>query len=485
MIPVDAAKASGPIVSAEATLHGVPQRSEPVTPSADAKPIDTTPLCDGRFVPFARLGSGSQAETLEGVDRLSGQLVAIKRFDVHGAASWKDVDLAEREARVLSSLRHPGLAKYIHHFEQSGSLYLVMERLEGEDLARCLTRGKRFTQEELLELLEALADVLTYLHGQTPPIVHRDIKPSNLIKRADGRYALIDFGSVRDGLCQGGSTVVGTFGYMAPEQFQGRALPASDLFGVGATLLTLMTGATPDKLPHRGLEINVRASLPRTTPEPWLQLLEHLLIADPDHRATALEPLLVPLRMASSTRAASQHPSDPHGASSSRSWDTCQSGPMPETLSQPMRAERVFATGTGVPFILIVILHIVRIAVFLTMQVALPILLGVLSMFFGRALRQAAAEVSSAGRSTDQQLSQLLAQLSHRPFVMSHRRGAEPSQRWDVPNETARPAGQATRPGRKRRTRVGSFEVDLPDEANEHDAAADAEKARRDQHRSR
>ncbi|HMA97577.1 MAG TPA: serine/threonine protein kinase, partial [Polyangiaceae bacterium] len=66
-----------------------------------AAPVDTTPLCNGRFVPFRRLGAGSQAETLEAVDRADGRVVALKRFDVHGAQSWKDVELAEREARVL------------------------------------------------------------------------------------------------------------------------------------------------------------------------------------------------------------------------------------------------------------------------------------------------------------------------------------------------------------------------------------------------
>ncbi|MFI5301876.1 MAG: serine/threonine protein kinase, partial [Polyangiales bacterium] len=89
----------------------------------------------GRYVVVGALGSGAQAETLDCVDKLRGTAVAIKRFSVRGASSWKDVELAEREARVLSSLDHHGLPKYIEHFEEDGALYLVMERIDGESLA--------------------------------------------------------------------------------------------------------------------------------------------------------------------------------------------------------------------------------------------------------------------------------------------------------------------------------------------------------------
>ena len=88
-----------------------------------------------------------------------------------------------------------------------------------------------------MRLLGDASSVLAYLHGRSPPVVHRDIKPANLtFRRPDGSYAFVDFGAVtKDNLRpEGGSTVVGTFGFMAPEQFQGRALPGSDVYGVGA-----------------------------------------------------------------------------------------------------------------------------------------------------------------------------------------------------------------------------------------------------------
>jgi hypothetical protein len=114
-------------------------------------------------------------------------------------------------------------------------------------------------------MLEDVADALRYLHAQSPGIVHRDIKPGNIIRRRDGSYAIVDFGSVRDRLRPaGGSTVVGTFGYMAPEQFQGRASPKSDVYGAAATALAMLTGEEPEDLPHQGLGIDVARAAPAT-----------------------------------------------------------------------------------------------------------------------------------------------------------------------------------------------------------------------------
>src|SRR6185295_6373321 len=131
-----------------------------------------------------------------------------------------------------------------------------------ETLAELRRRQGSLDREALWRLLGDAGEVLDYLHGRVPPVIHRDIKPSNVIRRPDGSFALVDFGSVRDSLKpEGGSTVVGTFGYMAPEQFQGRALPASDVYGVGATLIALVSGLEPEDLPHRGLAVDVEAAL--------------------------------------------------------------------------------------------------------------------------------------------------------------------------------------------------------------------------------
>jgi len=250
-------------------------------------------LRDGRFAVFGRLGTGAQGETLSAVDRREGRPVAIKRFRIRGASSWKDVELAEREARVLARLSHPALPRYVDHFEEGGCLYLVMDLVEGESLASLRARGHAFDEATVVRFLRDASAVLDYLHGQTPPVIHRDLKPGNVVLRRDGSFAFVDFGAVRDTLRpEGGSTVVGTFGYMAPEQFQGRAIPASDVYSIGATALALLTGRGPEELPHRGLALDVRAALgPRANPR-LVAALERMLLPDPEQRASALAPLL-------------------------------------------------------------------------------------------------------------------------------------------------------------------------------------------------
>ncbi|WP_310481513.1 ankyrin repeat domain-containing protein [Chamaesiphon sp. VAR_48_metabat_403] len=102
---------------------------------------------------------------------------------------------------------------------------------------------------------------MQYLHQQSPPLIHRDLKPHNIIRNDDGRVFLVDFGAVQDvynHTLLKGSTVAGTFGYMAPEQFRGAAVPASDLYGLGATILYLLTHRSPADLPQERLKLNFR-----------------------------------------------------------------------------------------------------------------------------------------------------------------------------------------------------------------------------------
>lgn len=251
-----------------------------------------TELYDGRFVITGVIASGGQAVTYEGLDKREGQRVAIKRFSVRGASSWKEVELAEREARVLGGLSHPALPKVVAHFEEEGALYLVLEYVEGATLDE-LRKSHRLTRDDVADYLTQAADILQYLHAQSPPIVHRDIKPRNVIRRPDGRVVLVDFGSVRDKLRpEGGSTVVGTFGYMAPEQFQGRANPASDTYGAAATALALLTGREPDQLPHQGLRLDVEKALGPNASPAMKQLLTACLDPNPDTRPASLKDAL-------------------------------------------------------------------------------------------------------------------------------------------------------------------------------------------------
>jgi hypothetical protein len=253
----------------------------------------TEELVRGRYRIVGKLGEGSQGTTFDGVDQTTGAPVAIKRFVVKGSQSWKDVELAEREATVLESLSHPSLPAHIDHFEENGALYLVMQKIEGESVASLTKRGGMLSQADVVRFLSDAAAVLDYLHRRSPPVIHRDINPKNVIRRPDGSFAIVDFGAVRDKLKpEGGSTVVGTFGYMATEQFQGRALPASDVYSVGATAVRMLTGTEPENLPHKGLAIDVQSALGRSVDRELVTMLSRMLDPDPDRRATSITPLL-------------------------------------------------------------------------------------------------------------------------------------------------------------------------------------------------
>src|SRR5690606_18025962 len=225
--------------------------------------------------------------------------VAVKRFQIRGARGWKDVELAEREAEVLASLDHRLLPAAIDRFEEDGALFLVMEKIEGESLAQ---RGVA-SRDEVVGFLRDAAEVLDHLHGRSPPVIHRDIKPGNVIRRPPRpergetapSFVLVDFGSVRQRLePRGGGPMVGTFGYMAPEQLQGRAMPATDVYAVGATALRLLTGVEPEDLPHRGLHVDVQAALGKRDRD-LAEVLSQMLEPDPDRRPDRIAPLLARL----------------------------------------------------------------------------------------------------------------------------------------------------------------------------------------------
>ncbi len=243
-----------------------------------APPQPLPALIDGRYRPTRVLGQGTFARTLACVDLQQDERpVAVKQLRVQGAGDWKPVELFEREARVLATLRHQGVPEIYRHFEGQDdegklALYLVMELIEGPSLRDELRAGRTFDDLETTDLALALLEVLEYLHERRPPVFHRDIKPSNIVLRPSGAPALVDFGGVGQGgrPIQGGSTVSGTFGYMPPEQLLGQVSPASDLYALGVTLLHLLTGREPTELSFETgrltlpPEIDVRPSLRRT-----------------------------------------------------------------------------------------------------------------------------------------------------------------------------------------------------------------------------
>jgi serine/threonine protein kinase len=140
----------------------------------------------------------------------------------------------------------------------------VQQLVEGKSLAQAIADGWHGSEEDIKQIAEQVLDVLIYLHELKPPVIHRDIKPQNVILQPNRKIALVDFGAVQDTYRStqvGGSTVVGTYGYMPPEQFRGKAVPATDLYALGATILFLLTGRSPVELPEIKLKLSFRDSV--------------------------------------------------------------------------------------------------------------------------------------------------------------------------------------------------------------------------------
>ncbi len=234
-------------------------------PVAPARSLEAA--SDGRYRLIEPLGEGATARVWLAEEADGGALLAAKELRLKSAPDWKSLELFERGAQVLRGLDHPGVPRFrelLREGDDDPRLWLVEEFVPGDDLRRRVRAGETFSRDEVLRIGAGIAEVLAYLHGRLPPIVHRDVKPSNVIVRPDGGVVLIDFGAVQHALRQhtlAGSTVVGSYGYMPPEQFMGRAEPASDLYALGATLVFLTSGREPSELPVREMRLDFRAAV--------------------------------------------------------------------------------------------------------------------------------------------------------------------------------------------------------------------------------
>jgi hypothetical protein len=217
---------------------------------------------NGRYDIERKIGEGGFAETFLALDRKTGTRCVLKVLSWKEVDDWKTIELFEREARVLSQIDHPQIPRFIEFFtHRDGSetkIVLVQEYIPGKNLAQLIQEGKRFTEKEVIRHALDAAKILEYLHNFSPSIIHRDIKSSNLLLSEPGKLHLVDFGAVRDKVLHhqkseaGGFTVVGTYGFMPFEQFQGQAVPASDIYSLGMTLVHLLSHREPHEMELTG-----------------------------------------------------------------------------------------------------------------------------------------------------------------------------------------------------------------------------------------
>lgn len=231
-----------------------------------------TELFCERYQIQRQLGKKAGRRTLLARDIQTQEFVVLKLLTFGSDFEWETLKLFEREAKTLRNLSHSAIPRYLDYFEldlpEHKGFALVQSYIDAPSVEEALKAGRIFNEAELQQLATALLDVLIYLHGQQPPVIHRDLKPSNILltNRSGNRVGdvyVVDFGSVQTLAAREGGTitVVGTYGYMPPEQFGGRAVPASDLYSLGATLIYLATGIQPAELVGEDLQLEFEANI--------------------------------------------------------------------------------------------------------------------------------------------------------------------------------------------------------------------------------
>ncbi|MEO7743958.1 MAG: serine/threonine-protein kinase [Usitatibacter sp.] len=275
------------------------------------------PQTIGKYKVTRPLGKGAMGMVYEGFDPVIERKVAIKTIlgEYLDATEMEEaVARFKREAQAGGRLMHPGIVgvyEYGHHGEMA---FIVMEYVEGDELKRALSSGKRFETIEVFEIMKQLLAALDYSHKQG--VVHRDIKPANLMILPGPKVKIMDFGIARlatSNLTQVG-TVVGTPTHMAPEQLMG--VPAdgrADLWSSGVILYELLTGKspflaeTPAAVMHRVLqgEVAPPTSIDPSIPAGFDGVIARALAKKPDDRFQSAREFLNGLLLALQGKAVS------------------------------------------------------------------------------------------------------------------------------------------------------------------------------------
>jgi serine/threonine-protein kinase len=300
----------------------------------------------GRYLPLKLLGRGGFGAAFLAIDRYTPTMrqCVVKQFQPSGNLTPDQLQLAhrlfEREAEVLESLgnRHPQIPNLLAFFELDVSsrtpgeterfFYLVQEYIDGKNMEELLEQQGAMPEAEVTQMLEAILKVLQFVHDNGS--IHRDIKPSNIMRHRDGQYFLLDFGAVKQvtatasiaGQPPGRSTGIYSRGFAPPEQMSGSVVyPATDLYALAVTCITLLTGQQPhDLFDPLSNSFNWRSKT--QVSDRLAAILNRLLLPAPNQRfqsaeqvldalhASAVQPAL-PRSQPASTPAPTPSPSPP------------------------------------------------------------------------------------------------------------------------------------------------------------------------------
>jgi serine/threonine protein kinase len=204
----------------------------------------------GKYSIVGEIGRGAMGIVYKGVDPIIGRTVAIKtiRFDTLGQGAERDIAQKRfmREAHSAGNLSHPNIVTIYDVGEDQGLSFIAMEYVDGSSLEELMHARQKFSLDEILRLVEQVADGLESAHKKG--VVHRDIKPANILIDSEGRPRIVDFGIARISTSTMTQTnmIMGTPYYMSPEQISGRKVDhRADIFALGGILYELLTGQKP------------------------------------------------------------------------------------------------------------------------------------------------------------------------------------------------------------------------------------------------
>ncbi len=257
-------------------------------------PLTTGQILNNRYRIVRLLGQGGFGAVYRAWDLNLQKACALKEnLDVSPTAQAQ----FQREAKILSSLTHPNLVRVTDYFTLPGQgQYLVMDLVEGDNLQSILQSSPHGLHEsQVLPWIQQVCDALTYLHSHNPPVIHRDIKPANIRINSQGQATLVDFGISKlydpyRATTMGARAV--TPGYSPQEQYSmGLTDARSDIYALGATFYTLLTGQVP-------VESVLRTATPLEPPRSWntsispqveVVILKAMAIAPAQRYATAAD----------------------------------------------------------------------------------------------------------------------------------------------------------------------------------------------------
>ena len=213
-------------------------------------------VIDGKYEVLREIGRGGMSVVYLAMDTHLNKQWAVKEIRKKGSGKNDEIVVNSllAEANMMKRLDHPALPRIVDIIDNGITIYVVMDYIEGESLDKILLEYGAQPEDKVINWAMQIADALSYLHGQKPPIIYRDMKPANVMLKPDGNVTLIDFGTAREfkekNLAD--TTCLGTVGYAAPEQFggMGQTDARTDIYCLGATLYHLVTGMNPCEPPY-------------------------------------------------------------------------------------------------------------------------------------------------------------------------------------------------------------------------------------------